>query len=401
MFMRKILILAAAATILAACTQDTLMNNVQESEQPTSIGFTSFSTKTSKGDPLVNTNLEFYHNSFVVYGTKQSVNDATDIQYVFGGKATAAGIQDGVTCTYQTTPDAVLGDWKYTDPRYWDKQANYDFIGYAPASDANPLRYYYSAAKAQVGDAGNEFKTKQAYILTGTNLMQGAPATATKLKGFTGDKDLDLMVVYAANAQAGATHDNPVNLEFHHILSKLNVSFAKAESLDGVDITITSVEIEGFKDKGKYQSSKYSYTSDPKVSGWTASYSADPSTYKLSFTGSQALNNGTYQDLDNDPTTPDVYVKGDPYFLIESLVMPQTIAATGQVKITIKYTYTSGSYSEDLSYTDDIYDIAAALHQYFDGYSYNLNFTFDPTPIKFDASVAVWADQVTVDYPIY
>lgn len=391
--MRKsYLMITAAAMIMASCSNSEKINNDLQDNSKTVIGFSSYSEKATRGDVTSNTNLEYYHNTFAVYGTKQSTNDATDIQYVFGGKATTAGTKDGVTCTYQTTADPILGDWKYTDPRYWDKQATYDFIAYAPVSDANPIRYYYSAAKAQVADAGNEFKTTATYTLIGTNLQ--ATATETEaVKGFTVEnaEDLDLMIS-TSNPQVGKTHDAYVNLLFRHILSKLNVTFAKAEVLQNSDVVITEVKIEGFNDSGDYVESDYDATATPMVSGWTSS--VDDANYALLYNDSQELNDGTYEDDDNDPTTPDVFVIGDPFFFIESLVMPQEIA-DDQITLTAKYTITTGSYTENYTYKLDLYELAA-LRKFYDGYNYYLNFTIKPDVIKFDATVTPWADQVGV-----
>ena len=375
--------LVASAAIFAACSEtEKIQENLQDNE-PTAIGFTSYSQKATRGNTDVATNLEYYHNKFAVYGTKQNVNDATDIQYVFGGKATAVGVQDGVTCTYQTSADAVLGDWKYDDPRFWDKQATYDFIAYAPAATANPIRYYYGAVKAQVGDAGSYFKTSSDYILTGTNI-QATATKAEKIKGFNeaGNGDLDLMIS-DSEAQNGNGHDTYVNLEFRHILSKLNITIGQAEALYNSDVTIKEVKVTGLKDKGSYNEQNYNATANPKVSGWTAG--VDNNTYALHYTGSQVLDKGQY--------VATVFQAGDPYFFIESLVMPQTIA-DDQTTLTIKYNIASGSYNEDYTYTLDLYDLAA-LQKYYDGYNYYLNITIAPDVIKFDATATLW-DNTTV-----
>ena len=386
-------ILAAAATMLVSCAQTEKINNDLLNNEQAVIGFASYSEKTTRGNVNEPANLEYYHGTFAVYGTKKNKHDATDIQYVFGGKATAAGAQAGVTCTYQTTADPVLGDWKYTDPRIWDKQADYDFIAYAPALDENPIRYYYKAAKAEVGDAGNWFKTSSAYILTGTNL-QATATQAEKTKGFNADNtDLDLMISGSV-AQNGASHDNFVNLAFKHILSKFNVTIAQAESLYNSVVTIKEVTITGLEDKGTYDQANYDNTANPMVSGWTAD--SEDNTYKLIYNkaGGQVLDKGQYVDDDSDNTTPDVYQAGDPFFFIESLVMPQTIADDA-VTLNIKYNITTGSHSEDFEYELDLYDVAA-LHQFYDGYNYFLNFTISPDPIKFDASVTTWANQAAI-----
>ena len=385
---KSYLMLVASAAIFAACSEtEKIQENLQDNE-PAAIGFTSYSQKATRGNTDVATNLEYYHNKFAVYGTKQNVNDGTDIQYVFGGKATAVGVQDGVTCTYQTTADAVLGDWKYDDPRFWDKQATYDFIAYAPAAAANPIRYYYGAVKAQVGDAGSYFKTSSDYILTGTNI-QATATQAEKIKGFNeaGNGDLDLMIS-DSEAQNGNGHDTYVNLVFRHILSKLNITIGQAEALYNSDVTIKEVKVTGLKDKGSYNEQNYNATANPKVSGWTAG--VDDNTYALHYTGNQVLDKGQ--------KVGDVFQAGNPYFFIESLVMPQTIA-DNQATLTIKYNIASGTYNEDYTYTLDLYDLAA-LQKYYDGYNYYLNITITPDVIKFDATATLWDNTTVVNQTV-
>ena len=310
-------ILAAAATMLVSCAQTEKINNDLLNNEQAVIGFASYSEKTTRGEVNNPATLEYYHGTFAVYGTKKNKHDATDIQYVFGGKATVAGVQVGVTCTYQNEADAVLGDWKYTDPRIWDKQADYNFIAYAPALEGNNIRYYYNAADAEVGDAGNRFKTSSDYILTGTNL-QATATQAEKTKGFNAaNTDLDLMISGSV-AKDGANHGDYVNLAFKHILSKFNVTIAQAESLYNSDVTIKKVTISGLKDKGSYDQADYDNTADPMVSGWTAGTKSN--TYELTY------NQANGQVLDKGQYVADVYQAGTPYFFIESLVMPQDVA---------------------------------------------------------------------------
>ena len=366
-------LIAVVAIVFAACSSDVVLNDIAESQTdtPKAIGFTSFSEKITRAD----TDLEFYHNTFVVYGTKQSTVDNA-IQYVFGGKATALGNQDGVTCTYNATA-GVTGNWEYVNPRYWDKQAEYDFIAYAP--DNAPLRYFYNAANAQVGDVNNEFVTNADYTLAGTNL-QATATTAEKVKGFTGaGVDLDLMISNP-KPQSGSNNAD-VALVFKHILSKLNVTFAKADVLDGATVTVTSVEITGLKEKGSYKQSNYVNDEFTKTSGWAAK-EVTGSAYKLACSNGQELNASG----------------GLPYFFIESLVMPQTIA-DDQVTLKAKYTIQTGGYSEDYTYQLDLYDVEA-LRKYFDGYNYTLKFTIQPDAIKFDAEVTVWDNQAASNQTI-
>ena len=170
---------------------------------------------------------------------------------------------------------------------------------------------------------------------------------------------------------------------FRHILSKLNVTFAKSSTLDNATVKINTVTISGLDDSGDYEESDYDATATPKVSGWTSS-SVD-ATYALNYNaaGGQVLNAST---------------ANKPYFFIESLVMPQEIA-DNQVTLTAKYTITSGSYSENYTYKLDLYDVAA-LQKFYDGYNYTLNFTIDPDVIKFDATVSTWDNQAAINQTI-
>lgn len=385
--MRKsIYILAAAATMLVSCAQTEKINNdLKDTTEPKAIGFSSYSEKATRGDASNSANLEFYHNTFAVYGTKQSKNDATDIQYLFGGAATAAGVQIGVTCTYQDpTKTDVLGDWRYEDPRFWDKQATFDFIAYAPVSANNPIRYYYNDEKAEVGDDGNEFKTTATYTLAGTNI-QATPTTSEKVKGFNveANGDLDLMVSSYNGNINGAAHDEYVNLIFRHILAKFNVKIEKGEGLNNAIVKVKEVTIQGLDDSGDYTSSTYVAAT---TSGWASS--SVNNTYKLTYenaTGTE-LNSGEYNG------TPAVFTPGAPYYFIESLIMPQAIA-DDQVTVTVKYSIESATSGlvQNFESPFDLYDLAN-MRNLNEGYNYTLICTIQTEMIKFDASATAWDD---------
>ncbi len=380
---KSYLMLAATATILASCAQtDKINNDLKATTEPKTIGFSSYSEKATKGVDNA-TDLEYYHNTFAVYGTKQSKNDLTDIQYLFGGVVTAAGVQNGVTCSYQDpTLPAILGDWRYDDPRYWDKQATFDFIAYAPVAAANPVRYYYKAANAEVGDAGNEFKTTATYTLAGTNI-QSTPTTTEKVKGFTvaAGGDLDLMVSGYLGSIDGASHNEYVNLIFRHILSKFNVKVEKGEGLNNAIVKVKEVTISGLDDSGDYTSSAYAAATS---TGWTSS-SVD-NTYKLTYNAATGttLNSGTYAG------NPTVFTPGAPYYFIESLIMPQTII-DNQVSVTVKYSIESATSSLVQNFTNrfDLYDLDN-LRVLNEGYNYTLTCTIQPEIIKFDATASTW-----------
>ena len=397
---RHLIILAAAA--MTACTNQEVLTDALSHNNyvKNPIGFSSFSEMASKGDPSNKLNLEYYHNSFVVYGTKKNVNNPAIIDSVFGGLAQKPDTLNGVECRYlDNTLNINLGDWRYEGPRYWDRQAKYCFVAYAPASANNPLRYFYHKANALIGDTLNKFITSTPYVLQGTNLQNPA-SSAVKIKGFNEETggDLDLMISDTV-PELGSNHNsnnggvnNYVQFQFRHILAKFNVNIVKTEAVDKSIVTMKEIRIEGLKDRGSYDESRYVNNADTVISGWTASYSATPSTYVITYNGSQTLNNGSYPG--------GVYKKGDPIYFIESLIMPQQITAANQVKMYLTYTIKENKEGAPTqNFTDqeiDLYDIAEYNHEFLDGFNYVLNLTIGPDLIMLDPGVTTWDLQTKV-----
>lgn len=419
MMKKSYLTLAAMAMIMASCSNEVLIDN-EDGQTDVAIGFSTFSDKATKGDVDVNTNLEYYHGTFAVYGTKKSTVDNA-ISNVF----------DATKITYQngaTTPN----DWTYSPYRYWDKQANYNFIAVAP--NATVVKYT-KAATAEVGDAANDFVTVDGgYTLKGQNL-QATATTAEIVKGFTGiapGTDTDIMVS-VKNAQVGASHDAVVNLLFHHILAKLNVTVAKAKVLDDAVVKVDCIEIAGLDNKGNYSENAYVapstfekatgtyvsgtiyyndeagtdltdvtgfdastdvsnlYVAKAKVSGWSSTTATTG--YALKYVAVDGATDNTLVKVNEEN-------KVVPTYFIESLVMPQAVASE---TLTLKYSITTKDendtpYTENFTYKMDLKD--AFANGFFDRCNYTLNFTIQPDVIKFDATAVVWDDQEAVNITI-
>lgn len=404
---KSYLMLVASAAIFAACSEtEKIQENLQDNE-PAAIGFTSYAEKATRGDASIATNLEYYHTTFAVYGSKKNADNT--VQYAFGGQPAAAGIQDGVACTYQTDADAVLGDWKYDFPRFWDKQAEYNFIAYAPVSDNNPIRYSYNAANAEVGADGNDFCfTNGSFVLTGTNLQVNA-GTKEINKGFTGaGKDLDLMTSNDLASTDKSVYKNgatriageSVNLVFKHILSKLVVTVNKSQTLYGYTVTIKGIQITGLKDKATAYSEKIytagNPTANPAVapqSGWTVSATNNDNDYAIVY-------NGNHQVLNEGTLVSNVWTAGDPFYFIESLVIPQVIEGQDNIKLKIQYNITKDSYVDDRADEIALKDVTA-FARLLDRHKYILNIIIGPEAIKFDATATGWADGGSFDANVY
>lgn len=388
--MRKsnLVLIAAAAGMLASCSNDLLLDNNQDVQAP--IGFASYSEKLTKADPT-ESDLEFYHNTFVVYASKKSTIDATEIRQVFDGGATSL-------VTFSAGAE-LPNEWTYSPYRFWDKQANYKFIAVAP--NASIIKYTWNAAASPLTELSGDFETVDAtgYTLYGQNLQEVSTQSEIK-KGFTTSdqttkKDVDLMTSQMNN-QSGNSHTPDVNLEFKHILAKLNVTVAKAKDLNDADVYVRSLEITKLNDNGKYAESNYNATAEPKVSGWNT-ISPKNAGYKLSYAFSDDTGATADQgkELSDYNTTANKTV---PNYFIESLVMPQTVPATADDAATLilKYRIVTGSgaaaHTEDYTYK---FNLSTAFASFYDRCNYTLNFTIDPDIITFDASVAEWDDNIT------
>ena len=393
--MRKsILIIAAAATVLASCTNEKVLNEIQTSSTPTVIGFGTYAEKPTKAP--TNYNLEKYHESFVVYGTKYSyIVDDADTIYVFGDEASATDSVAGTVCDYVDDNNLFHGsNWKYTDERYWDKQAYYDFVAYAPKYA--PLAYKYVADDSRVGAEGNKFVSTDDFELCGQNLQDKDETSEFKhlaeiMVGFTKDsvneagKDLDLMISDVVKTQNGKDYLNTngndrkdVNLQFHHILAKLNIAIAKTDKLDDATVTIKSISLDSLKNKGRYDGEK-----------WIAYDREANSTYSIKFNA--ANDSARYAKI------PASTVTDKKKYFIESIVMPQTLPDT--CNLTINYTIKRGNHEEPFISRTNISD-DAIFTTFQDRYNYTLNITINPTYITFDAQSLSWDKDETKGFDL-
>lgn len=333
------------AFLFAGCSNEVLVEEQQhpQEEVQTPIGFATFADKQVRSQA---TDLEAYHNTLTVYGVKDNVT----VQTVF----------DAVDLTYQAGASSP-NEWTYAPIRYWDKQADYQFIAFAPASA--PMAYVlHTDGKV----TGGHFQTSDSYTLVGQNLQNGT-SNEEIYTGFTGGEGKDTDIMLAPMVPAHGTTKGIVNFNFYHILSKLNVAVKLNASLGGSVVKVKNITITGLKDTGTYTD----------AAGWSAT--ATDTNYKLQFNNADGVAVNATQAL---------------YFL-ESLVMPQDMAGT----LNMEYTISTGGYEETYYYAQSLTDIFTS--DTFDGESnYTVTFTISPEVITFDAGVSTWATGETVNHPI-
>lgn len=370
--MKKSYLIIASAAILASCAQNETLNEIVKEETPTVIGFNTISEKATRADGVEN--LEDYHASFNVYSTKVSNNPGADQTpvVVFDGNLQADLISFDAN---RMAPN----NWTYSPYRFWDKQATYSFVAVAPNSEI--VKYSKSG---DVADNAGTFVTTAAtgYTLTGQNLQTSdAPAEAEIRKGFTGADGGDTDVMTSGKiTRNGADPVEDVNLEFKHILAKLNIAIAKDPTFDNVKVLIRKVQVVGLDDNGTY----YEGTSDTE-SAWTSTKVNDD--YKLQWENANGIElPGSTEDAN-----------GKKLYFIESLVMPQSIEKDVE-KLIIDYTIVTETREEKYNY-ELKFDDGDPKHKVFENFrernNYTISLTVRPNIITFDASAILWVDKTS------
>lgn len=194
---KSYLMIAAAATLFAACSSnDTFKDNVVE-EVPI-----SFEQRGVENLTKAALTLEWFktnNNAFGVNGFKGSTQIFTNEKV-----------------TYSST----TGDWGHPTIRFWDKAANnYNFYAYAPYSTTAPT-----------------FNETTGYTFTSSTLITDITAEGA-----------DKAVAWKTNtsyAQCCGTHGSHVDLTFNHVLSKLGFKIKTTQAIITADATITVKKIE-------------------------------------------------------------------------------------------------------------------------------------------------------------
>ena len=253
---RYLMVLVAGAAIVAACSDTIKLNNeVRQATQNDRIGFVTYSEKTTRADQMNSINLYDFYKTFDVYAWKTANNE---VQSVFSHVPVEYFTEDTVgTYVYATAParpskewgdswttDNNLKGWFYEEVRYWDKLAtNYNFYAIAPyeVSPSPALTIADGDANIKIGDENDLYK-----VSTEKNLAKDS--TLTKEKKYYGfNKDYML-------AEKVGTKFQLVTLNFHHILTKLNVKITLTDAYKNAGpFTIKNLTIAGLEDEAYFE----------------------------------------------------------------------------------------------------------------------------------------------------
>lgn len=311
--MKKYFIFAAAVAF-TACTQDTLIDDTKVAEKEVAIGFgtwTNLATRAENSTGEDGAQLEKYHNTFKVYGFKNVVGK--DETKVF----------DGTVCTYTDSPsepfysEASAGDWTYSPVRYWDKAATgYDFYAVSPSTVNFVL----------AGVPGDYYFTLSAYSVDGKSLAPNTVVTGQELDCFgsngTNVNDQDPMIATDVKNYKTYTKQH-VQLDFNHILSRLNLAVKTNIPSSGAKVTLKKLMVYNMQSKGDFQEKTISGSTVTEFTGladgtadrWTTGY-GETLPFGYDGTTNNYITGGT----------ADGYALTDAYnYVYQTLVIPQKI----------------------------------------------------------------------------
>lgn len=353
---KNYLFLAAAATMFTACVQNDVVNEMAQESAPQAIGFETFSNKATRAENSTQTEtlgLDKHHGDFRVWAYKNTMNPA----YVF----------EDVTVSY----NSVNKKWEYTPLKYWDKSANkYEFYAASPASAGWSLNRKSS-------EQNDDYFTLVNFTLDDVTIKD-----TEYQESFKGTTTQDLMVASPETiGEEDILNPTSVQLDFNHILSRLNVTVKKPEALTAT-VVLTSISVNNLPNTGSFDESK-AISVASSTERWTIF------DYKGKITGN------TLAEVTKDAS-----------HVIQSLVMPQTVVyesidrdGTNNAGANAPYLYieyTIGGEPFNASY-----NLANAFGKtevgevvsFFEGWQNTLNITLNASSIVFEAVTYKWADD--------
>ena len=335
---KSLTLIAAVALVFAGCTdKDIIRKDINESKGDSNgaITFNAFAEKVTRAEnstALYNQTFYNHQESFQVWARKSNQPN----QEIFDG-ARVNVEKSGNTYTYTYAPE-----------RFWDKLApKYHFYAAAPARSTTD-EWCWTFNDDDIEDAASinkgNFSIVKDFTLNEVNLKHkdngGADHSLEKVfKGFqvssTNTKtDTDLLIAAPAEVTQSyynVASPNAVNLNFIHILSKLNVtvktSLGTVTPTDGsaahtYSVKVLAFEVKNVPNVGKFNENPNNLASNNKQIRWALT--KPESNYTNILTGIAGLDNQN-KIKDDALSVPYNPSEAQRLYIVESLFIPQEI----------------------------------------------------------------------------
>ena len=314
---KSYLMIIAAATIFAACSDSNSLKEINSVENDNNA--ITFSTFTNKQTRAENSSASYTwafinnHDNFQVWGYKDV---APDKAVFTATKVKVTGTEANTTYAYDTL-------------RFWDKTAeNYHFYAAAPAMpDGDNPAWKWTFVSTGITTAGtlNKGYFKTTSEITGVNLKNQTSVgpSATLSNYFKGQADIDKLIAAPCDfAKSRYAKPNPeaVQLNFNHILSKLNITVRKGTNIsnDLYVVKLTRFEVKDMQAKGDFSEENAAVATGTNTRWSTANYTDSKVDY-VALTNVASLKNA------QNNNKPELAVTHSDQYIVESLVIPQDI----------------------------------------------------------------------------
>lgn len=340
---KSYLMIAAAVAMFTACQDTDTFREINTQQENNAIGFSTFTNKQTRAENAIETSenaLEAYNTTFRVWSNKYinkgQKDDQNNIVYeitpVFGGTDYA-----GEKVEYKTTPvSTLIGNWDYDPIRFWDKTATkYDFYAASPfiPKNASGEDVIWSF------NAENKMISLPTFTVSGINRVTAATNGVDAL-GVTTSLDKaavmsynqeDLMIatdIPSYTDYSYSAHSTGVNLQFNHILSRLNIAIRKkSPELDDFTVKLNSFKIYNMYSNGDFDESRSNNQSSPALNAGTTARWMNRTTQ---FTpGNMTFEPTTALDITSTSATTDNTYQ----YVYEGLVIPQNIGYSKTVLV--------------------------------------------------------------------
>ncbi|MBO7070014.1 MAG: fimbrillin family protein [Bacteroidales bacterium] len=368
---RYIFIVAAIVLATVSCSRTYDLNGGNEGQ---AIGFGTWAETLTKARATGSDNTAFENGeAFDVYGFKTV---ASGDKVVFNGDDVTATVS-GSTVT-----------WDYSPHRFWDPAASsYTFFAALPAGQL-------------AAEGANPYAT--------TGLFTSSDITFDDPTAFDNDILVGKQVVPGTGSDVPYTYSGPVDIQFNHIASCVDLKVKQDNTLGNAEVKVTALSLVGISNVGSYTVSAYGASSPytPTVA-WT------PASGTLA----------EYVVLDSADASDDVTVAGKttydahaatgttdtPADLFTGYVfMPQDLVADTQ-KVKLSYTVQVGTeepnvYTDieidlrDFQQTDTDNNSGTAITAWAPKTHYTYYITIGANLITFTATVNEWATAVNGYY---
>lgn len=336
---KSLTIIAAAVLALASCSEnDNFRKDINDNSVSNgAITFASFTEKATRAEnssALYTQSFYTHQESFQVWARKsnqptQEIFDGTKVNVAPGNAAN--------TYTYTYAPE-----------RFWDKLApKYHFYASAPArtaTDAWHWTFNDERIKSETTINAGYFSIENDFTLNEVNLKHEDNGGADhalenvfkniSVSSANSNKDIDLLIAApteVTQSYYNVANPNAVNLNFIHILSKLNVtiktSLGTVTPTDGsadhtYQVKLLAFEIKNVPNVGTFNENPNKLATNDKQIRWTLTTSASNCTNIL--TGINGLND---QDEVKDDALSVPYnpSEAQKLYIVESLIIPQKI----------------------------------------------------------------------------